>query len=365
MPENVYAQGEIKKKPGSARSVVGLSMLVIFALGLLTLSFVQAPYVIERPGPVVNVLGKDGDQDVIAITGATTYKTSGQLDLLTVSVVGNREQTPSWSELLWAWLDPAEAIASLDSVFPENQTTEQSEAESTAMMEQSQQDAIAASLLELGYEFPEHIYVQEVSKNKPSSGKLVAGDYISAINGVAPNSIDHMREIINEFEGSGTIEVSVVRNSKMLDFDIAPIKNSDDRWVLGIFVGTKFDFPVTVDLQLSDIGGPSGGMMFALGIYDQLTPGAITGGNHIAGTGTIDVDGTVGPIGGIRQKLYGAQRAGAKFFLAPADNCDEVVGHVPAGLKVFSVRNFKEALSVVTAIGNKADLKALSTCATK
>ena len=117
MPENLYAQGEIKKKPNSARSVVGLAMLVVFALGLLTLSFVQAPYVIERPGPVVNVLGKDGDEDVISITGAKTYKTTGQLDLLTVSVVGNREQTPSWSELLWAWLDPAEAIVSLDAMF--------------------------------------------------------------------------------------------------------------------------------------------------------------------------------------------------------------------------------------------------------
>lgn len=342
-----------------------MAMLVVFALGLLTLSFVQAPYVIERPGPVVNVLGKDGDQDVISITGADTYKTTGQLDLLTVSVVGNREQTPSWSELLWAWLDPAEAIASLDSVFPANQTTQESEAESTAMMEQSQQDAVAAALIELGYEFPEHIYIQEVSKNKPSSGKLVAGDYITAIDGKAPTSIDNMRDLINEFDQSATVKVSVVRDGRDLDFDIKPIKNSDDRWVLGIFVGTKFDFPVSVELQLSDIGGPSGGMMFALGIYDQLTPGAITGGQHIAGTGTIDVDGTVGPIGGIRQKLYGAQRAGAKYFLAPIDNCNEVVGHIPSGLKVFSIRNFKEAVSAVKAIGNKADLNTLSTCATK
>jgi PDZ domain-containing protein len=365
VPENLYAQGEIKKKPTSVRSVVGMALLVVFGFGLLTLSFVQAPYVIERPGPVVNVLGKDGDADVISITGAKTFKTTGQLDLLTVSVVGNREQTPSWSELLWAWLDPAEAIVSLDSVFPDNQTTQESEAESTAMMEQSQQDAIAAALLELGYKFPEHIYIQEVSKYKPSSGKLVAGDYIKAIDGVTPTSIDDMRDLINEFDGNGSVKVSVVRDGRTIDFEIAPIKNSDDRWVLGIFVGTKFDFPVKVDLQLSDIGGPSGGMMFALGIYDQLTPGALTGGQHIAGTGTIDLDGYIGPIGGIRQKMYGAQRAGAKYFLAPVDNCNEVTGHIPAGLKVFSVTTFKDALGAVTAIGNKANLNSLSTCATK
>lgn len=343
-----------------------MAMLVVFALALLTLSFVQAPYVIERPGPVVNVLGKDGDQDVISITGAETYKTTGQLDLLTVSVVGNREQTPSWSELLWAWLDPAETIASLDSVFPASQTTEESEAESTAMMEQSQQDAIAAALIELGYTFPEQIYVQEVSKNKPSSGKLVAGDYITAIDLKHPTSIDNMRDLINEYDGTGTIQVSVIRGAgRYLDFEITPIKNSDDRWVLGIFVGTKFDFPVSVELQLSDIGGPSGGMMFALGIYDQLTPGALTGGQHIAGTGTIDIDGFIGPIGGIRQKMYGAVRAGAKYFLAPVDNCDEVAGHIPSGLKVFSVTTFKDAIVAVKAIGNKANLNSLDTCATK
>ena len=342
-----------------------MAMLVVFALALLTLSFVQAPYVIERPGPVVNVLGQDGDQDVISITGAETYKTTGQLDLLTVSVVGNREQTPSWSELLWAWLDPAETIASLDSVFPASQTTEESEAESTAMMEQSQQDAIAAALLELGYAFPEHIYIQEVSKNKPSSGKLVAGDYIVAIDGKTPTSIDDMRDLINQFDETSTVKVSVMRDGRKLNFDIKPIKNSDDRWVLGIFVGTKFDFPVSVELQLSDIGGPSGGMMFALGIYDQLTPGAITGGQHIAGTGTIDLEGYIGPIGGIRQKMYGAVRAGAKYFLAPVDNCDEVAGHIPSGLKVFSVTTFKDAIVAVKAIGNKANLNSLDTCATK
>jgi PDZ domain-containing protein len=105
-------------------------------------------------------------------------------------------------------------------------------------------------------------------------------------------------------------------------------------------------------------------MMFALGIYDRLTPGELTGANNIAGTGTIDASGTVGAIGGIRQKLYGAQRAGAKFFLAPAENCNEVTGHIPSGLKVFSVKTFDDALKVVTAIGKMQSLTGLATCAT-
>jgi PDZ domain-containing protein len=96
--------------------------------------------------------------------------------------------------------------------------------------------------------------------------------------------------------------------------------------------------------------------MFALGIIDKLTPGDLTGGKKIAGTGTIDPDGVVGPIGGIRQKLVGARDAGARYFLAPADNCSEVVKHIPDGLTVVKVATLNAARDAVTAIAaGKAD----------
>jgi PDZ domain-containing protein len=365
VPDNLYAEGEMPKNRSNKRALAGLSMLLVFTVALITLGFFQAPYVIERPGPVVDVLGAENGVQVISIPKGKVYATSGELDLLTVSVVGNREQTPTWPELFWAWLDPAQTISPLDSVFPAGQTQQESDAESSAMMEQSQQDAIAVAMLKLGYEIPSHVYVSEVSKNKPSSGKLVAGDYVTAVNGTAPKSVDHLREMVNQFDGKNALKISVLRSGKTLSFDITPIKNTDDRWVLGIYVGTKFDFPIEVNLQLSDIGGPSGGTMFAIGIYDRLTPGALLGGQHVAGTGTIDVSGAVGPIGGIRQKLYGAQRAGATYFLAPAENCDEVVGHIPSGLQVFSIKTFDEAISVVDAIGKKQSLSKFATCSTK
>ena len=90
--------------------------------------------------------------------------------------------------------------------------------------------------------------------------------------------------------------------------------------------------------------------MFSLGIYDKLTPGALANNHQIAGTGTIDDDGNVGPIGGIRQKLAGARADGATWFLAPADNCDEVVDHVPDGLDVVKVATFDQAKSAVESI---------------
>ena len=112
------------------------------------------------------------------------------------------------------------------------------------------------------------------------------------------------------------------------------------------------DFPATVTINAGDVGGPSAGLMFALGIYDKLTPGPLTNGRDIAGTGTIDEEGRVGPIGGIRQKMAGARSGGSEYFLAPVDNCPEIVGNVPSGLEVFAVSSFKDATNAVEGIAS-------------
>lgn len=109
---------------------------------------------------------------------------------------------------------------------------------------------------------------------------------------------------------------------------------------------------VKVDTNLDDIGGPSAGMMMALGIIDKLTDSPETQGRVIAGTGTIDGRGEVGPIGGIRLKMLGARRDGATWFLAPASNCDEVVGHVPQGMTDVKVSTLDEAYKALVAIGD-------------
>ena len=352
------SDGQAPKRRGTGL-VLLLSAVVI---GLLGLSLLPTPYVIERPGPVVDVLGSQDGTKVISATGAETYPTSGKLNLLTVSVVGNREQTPTWLELFTAWIDPAQAITPIDQVFPIGQTVKESEAESTAMMEQSQQDAVYVALKKLGYQIPTHIYVATVNKNAPSSGKLVAGDFIETIDGKTFSSQPELRALINKYDGVHPIVVKVTRKGQTKSFEITPKLADDGKYALGIFVGFKYDFPIDVKLALSDIGGPSGGMIFALGIYDTLTPGALTGGANIAGTGTIDYTGTVGPIGGIRQKLYAAKSAGAKYFLAPKTNCDEVIDHIPSGLQVFTVENYDQALSIVEDIAAKKDLSKLPTC---
>lgn len=348
-----------------ARKLTGIGFLALFMGCLFALVFLPTPYVIERPGPVFNVLGKSDGKAVTTIDDAQSYPTTGRLDVLTVSVAGNRENTPSWLELGWAWLDPAEAVVPLDVMYPPNVSTAQVEAESTAMMEESQQDAVAAALTNLGYSVPWHVYVSEVSKGSPSSGKLVAADFVIKINGVAVKDIDQMRKVINEQAPLGPLQVEVLRAGKSVVEEITATKNADGKYRLGILAGYKYDFPVKIKLQLGDVGGPSGGMMFALGIIDRLTPGQLTGGKHIAGTGTIDAAGNVGPIGGIRHKLFGAARAGATIFLAPASNCDEVVGHVPSGLSVIKVSTLTEAKADLEKLATGTNPATLPTCTAK
>ena len=144
--------------------------------------------------------------------------------------------------------------------------------------------------------------------------------------------------------------MTVTRKGKEQTLEVPTVAGQGGRTALGVLLGLDHDFPAKVTIDAGAIGGPSAGLMFSLGIYDKLTPGPLAGGRQIAGTGTIDDEGVVGPIGGIRQKLAGARSDGAEYFLAPADNCDEVVGHVPDGLDVFKVGTFDEGRTAVEAI---------------
>jgi PDZ domain-containing protein len=119
---------------------------------------------------------------------------------------------------------------------------------------------------------------------------------------------------------------------------------------------------IKVEVSQDDVGGPSAGMMLTLGILEKASTSSLTGGKYIAGTGTIDGSGNVGPIGGIQFKLISAKRAGDNFFLAPRENCSEVIGHVPAGLSVFSVATIDEALNILKVIASDGDTGKLPVC---
>lgn len=358
-----------RRRPLSRSTRVGVWALAVALVALLVLTFIPTSFVIQRPGPVFNTLGTTTDSSgaevpLITVSGASTYPTSGSLDLLTVQVVGNRERTPSWFELALAWFDPAKAVLPVDEVFPQGQTTEQRNEQSAVMMVDSQKEATAAALTRLGYDVKPMVRVYALTDDSAAQGILQKDDIIRAANGQPITETDQLRSIINA-GGGAPVELTIDRAGASENVEVTPKQATVDgatTWLVGISTMHDYDFPIDVTIQLNNVGGPSAGMMFALGIIDTLTDGNLNGGQQVAGTGTIDASGTVGAIGGIRQKMYGAVGAGATSFLAPQSNCDEVVGHIPSGLRVFSVATLDDALSVLSTIRDGGDLDALPTC---
>ncbi|WP_025157160.1 YlbL family protein [Leifsonia aquatica] len=355
----------------SRRFIVGwVAVLAAFALTLV-LALAPAPYVIEIPGPVFNTLGTDQEvgaeksadaKELITIPGQKTYETSGSLDLLTVSVVGNPDSRPSWFEIVTSWFQPSRAVLPIDSVFPPGTTTEQSNAENAALMVDSQQDAVAAALNELGYDFPQAVVVKQLITGTPAAKTLREGDEITSVDGTAVKSVQALRDAIAANGTDKEAQIGVLRDGASSTVGITPV-DSGGRAVLGIGAGMDYTFPFDVKIQLDNVGGPSAGQMFALGIIDKLTPGELTGGKRIAGTGTIDNAGNIGAIGGIRQKMFAARDQGkAQYFLAPASNCNEVTGHIPSGLTVFAVKTLSDSLAVLKAVSTGAATAGLPTC---
>lgn len=357
------------RRRASRGTRIGLWALVVALVALLALTFLPTGYVIQLPGPVYNTLGTvtstDGEEvPLIAVEGAETFPTSGALDLLTVQIAGSRERTPSWFDLALAWFDPSRAVVPIEAVFPEGQTSEERSEESAALMTDSQAEATAAALTELGYDIGAEITVFSVGEDAPAAGILQPGDIVVSADGVAITDAAQLRDLVQQSAGA-TMTIDIVRDGEAQSVEVTPEQTTVDGqtlWLIGITLVTAYDFPIDVTIQLNNVGGPSAGMMFALGIIDTLTPGELNGGRNVAGTGTISADGTVGPIGGIQQKMWGAVGADADYFLAPVTNCSEVTGHIPAGLEVFAVADLDDALATLEAISAGGDLSALPTC---
>jgi PDZ domain-containing protein len=350
--------------------ITARTVLPIVALALVLLvGLLPAPYAIERPGPVIDTLGTTkvggGTGDLIRIPGKTVYPTTGRLDLLTVSVLGSPDATPSWIELALAWFDRRQAVVPIEEIYPQGATQRQLDNQSTTEMADSQQDAKAAALRQLGYAVPASVLVAQVQPGSAASGRLRAGDVVRTANGKAVTSPTVLQQAVRA-NGAGTpMSIGITRGSRESTVSVTPRTvdlGGQKRALLGIATGERFQFPFIVDIRLANVGGPSAGMMFALGIIDKLTPGAMTGGKHIAGTGTIDAAGTVGAIGGIAQKMAGARAAGATVFLAPKANCDEVVGHIPDGLTVYAVSTLKDSLLDVKVVASGGSTRPLATC---
>ena len=355
------APGPQPAAPRTRRQPVMAAAAVIAVVAGAAGLALPAGYVIETPGPAINTIGEVSGTPLIEVPDRPTYETSGALDLTTVYVEGGPNSNVNMLQVLAAWLHPQRSVAPADLVYPPDVTQDDIQQQNAALMASSQESSIAAALTQLDVEYSQTLSVADFTPDAAAAGVLELQDAIRTINGRPVTGIEVLREELNASAGA-PVELGIARDGREETVDVAPRPNDDGDYQLGVLLGTEFDFPFEVKIQLDNVGGPSAGMMFALGIIDTLTEGPMTGGKHFAGTGTIDAEGTVGPIGGIRQKMMGAREAGATVFLAPEANCAQVAGHVPEGLQVVSVATLDDAVEAVTAIGGGGDASALPGC---
>ena len=340
-----------------ALMIAGGTAFVLGAAALL----LPAPYVLESPGPTFNTIGEIGDSPLISIEGEQTYSTSGELALTTVYVSGGPNGAVNMGEVVGAWLDPEDAVLPVDFVYPPGTTRGEIQEGNAEAMTSSQESAVAAALDELEIPFTEEISVAGIMEGAPAEGVLETGDIIVSVDGNPVTSVESLRESLNATDGNAA-GITVRRDGEEQTLEVTPSLSESGAYQVGAYLSIDFTFPFEVAIALENVGGASAGMMFALGIIDKLTPGELTEGHRFAGTGTIDADGQVGPIGGIEQKMVGAAGSGAEFFLAPVANCDEVTGNIPDGLEVVSVNTLEEALTAVKTLASGNGAGDLARC---
>ena len=321
--------------------------IVIVLIGLTAAAFwVQIPFFYAYlPGPVRSV------DDLIDVTGADTYSSEGELLMTTVSV----DLEVTFADWVAASFDPHATVVDRDAVTGGESFKDLQEQQLEAM-DDSKQHAQEVALSALGLAKPESdgVRVVQLVEGAPAEDALEPGDVIVRVAGERVATSCEVGSAIGEREPGGSVSLTVERGKRLRTFDVGTIPDPQDPSSSIIGVGLedidyRFDPGVEVEFESGEVAGPSAGLMFTLALYDRLTPDDLTKGKKVAGTGTIACDGQVGPIGGIEQKIAGAEDAGAEVFLAPAGNY-EAAQKAAGDIQVVEVSNFDDALRFLEAL---------------
>jgi PDZ domain-containing protein len=250
---------------------------------------------------------------------------------------------------LVAWLNPHQAVVPEGEICPAGQTQKQTQEQDTQEMTSSQSTATAAALTQLHIPYTTEVVVFQPQKGFPAYGVLKAGDVIAKVDGQPVTSQGGLTRLIFAQPAGSTLTLTIIRDGQSRQVQVGT-RQSGGHPVMGVQITEQYKFPFEVKISVGDIGGPSAGMMFSLGIIDKLTRLDLTAGRFIAGTGEITASGQVQPIGGIQQKMVGARNAGATIFLTPASNCADTKGAVPAGLRLVKVSTLNQAVTYLEAL---------------
>ena len=365
------------------------SVSAVATCALLAGAFVlPSSYVKEGPGPLFDVLGTYQEKDVIEVSGAPSYKTFGKMNMTTVSVSGGPYTELSGAEAFYGWLafdGNRSLVVPTDALYP-HVSHEQATAATGAQMADSQTQAKVAAMRQLKMPVTEKVQVLTTVEGSPAASVLKGDDRIVKVGDKQIETLTDVPKTVNASNGS-PIDVTVERDGKQQTFKLTPVRSNDNsRWILGAGLKQSYDLPAHVQYNLDGVGGPSAGLMLALGTVDKLSEGTLladedAGGDpyrsYISGTGTIDANGKVGAIGGIKYKILATGRYGARYFLAPKENCDSIVkmqaedpalfnyyhaGQVKGEMVVIPVSTLDEAVKTVEAIKSGTPDDSLPRC---
>ncbi|RDH77587.1 PDZ domain-containing protein [Mycolicibacterium moriokaense] len=326
-------------------STLLVAMAPIVAFGVL-LALVTVPYVSLGPGPTFNTLGEIDGKEVVDIEGTDVHPTTGHLNMTTVSQRDNL----TLGQALTLWVSGREQLIPRDLVYPPDKSKDEIDDANNQEFKRSEDSAEYAAL---GYlKYAPAVTVETVSKDGASAGKLQEGDAIDAVNNTPVADMKQFQSLMEKTKPGDEVVLDFRRKNAPAGITTVKLGSAPgkEQGILGIGVIEAPWAPFTIDFNLANIGGPSAGLVFSLAVVDKLTTGDLSANTFVAGTGTIDADGKVGPIGGITHKILAAHEAGASVFLVPADNCDEAKSAHEDGLNLVKVENLGGAVDALKAL---------------
>lgn len=322
--------------------LVGLVLLTATASLLLVNNGLDAPGLALPIDPMVQV--------------PASYRHAHVGQFFLVTVVSQAPITAG--EWLVGQVDPAIQIVPPEAVTPKNTTPERQARQNIQMLDNSETIAIAVGLRLAGYStvlMGKGVQVDAILPGSHASGLLQVNDVITAMNGSKVETAGDLVNLVSAQATQSPVRLQVRRGQAVMQVDVPllPPASLGSGPRIGIEIQTAgFDYqpPFPVSIVTDKIaGGPSAGLMFTLSVYNALSPTDLTSGRKIAGTGTINLDGSVGPIGGVKQKVFAAEAVGASYFLCPADNYRDAVS-VARNIKVVEVANVDQAISFLRSL---------------
>ena len=323
-----------------------LIFLVIF-ISVSSLSLIKTEYYFMSPGPPYQWDIDYGDTEY--------YDFDGNLFQLTV-----RRDEASALIYLWSYIDNSFDLYPREVILPKGVTPQELSEISIQNMKTSENVAIAVALKNLNYDIDskgDGVLVVGILDDSPVKDKLLKGDLLTTINNEQIFSASEFIATLRKYDIGETVTIGLTRDIDGVDTEISistqlieHIEYDNEPMVgfLATTVNERFDFPFEIDIKTGNVGGPSAGLMMALNVYNNLIPNDITNSLIIAGTGTIEIDGSVGPVGGIRQKVIAAKRAGSELILVPTANYEEASPLSTDETAIVAVDSFEEALKVIS-----------------